>query len=121
MGVSGWFTYRYFTDGALAGGNGNYRLLRDILIAFRWEILAPVPPRIALLGFTIAQPLLLNRFILFIQAPMESVNIGYSLIAAFGIVFLGIAVGFQVLDFASVLTLVSRYHKRFTTTETTGL
>jgi ATP-binding cassette subfamily C (CFTR/MRP) protein 1 len=113
-------TQCYFTNGVQAGGNGNYRLLRDILVAFKWDVLAPVPPRIVLLGFTIAQPLLLNRFILFIQAPTQSVNIGYGLIASFGIAFLGMAVSFQAANSAKILTLVSRYRKPSTFIEITG-
>jgi ATP-binding cassette, subfamily C (CFTR/MRP), member 1 len=58
----------------------------------RWPLLAVVIPRLSLLAFTICQPLVLNRFLLFLQDGTESVNVGYGLIAAYGLVYFGIAI-----------------------------
>lgn len=48
-------------------------------------------PRLLQLGFTICQPLVLNRFLAFLEDRGESVNRGYGLIGAYGLVYLGIA------------------------------
>jgi ATP-binding cassette, subfamily C (CFTR/MRP), member 1 len=45
-----------------------------------------------LVAFTICQPLLLNRFLSHLQGLDESRNIGYGLIAAYGLVYLGMAI-----------------------------
>jgi len=60
----------------------------------KWPLFAPVIPRLAMMGFTFCQPFLLNRFIRFLQEREnpESVNVGYGLIAAYGVSFLGLAV-----------------------------
>ncbi|KAH8681362.1 multidrug resistance-like protein [Xylariales sp. PMI_506] len=58
----------------------------------KWPILAAVPPRLILVAFTICQPFLLNRFLLYLQNPLESINIGYGLIGAYGIVYIGMAI-----------------------------
>ncbi|KAK8059612.1 hypothetical protein PG996_009542 [Apiospora saccharicola] len=47
--------------------------------------------RIVLLAFTICQPLLLSRFLSHLQSTSEPVNIGYGLVAAYGIVYVGMA------------------------------
>lgn len=62
--------------------------------ALRMPLLAPVPARLALIAFTFAQPLLVNRLLNYIKEPKtpETMNIGYGLIAAYGIVYIGIAV-----------------------------
>ncbi len=64
-----------------------------LAIAVRWHILYPIAPRLCLLGFTFAQPLMLNRVLdhLALQ-DYESANIGYALIGAYTIVYVGIAV-----------------------------
>lgn len=45
-----------------------------------------------LLAFTICQPLILSRFLEFLQDTTQPANIGYGLIGAYGVVYLGIAV-----------------------------
>lgn len=53
-------------------------------------------PRLAQLAFTILQPLVLNRFLTFLGDEPESPKIGYGLVGAYGLVYVGIAV-FQAL------------------------
>lgn len=48
-------------------------------------------PRLLQLAFTICQPLVLNRFLAFLERPEEDTNRGYGLIGAYGLVYLGIA------------------------------
>lgn len=57
-------------------------------------MLAVVPPRLALIGFNFCQPFLINRAVTFSQqsSSTQTKNIGYGLIGAYVIVFVGIAV-----------------------------
>jgi ATP-binding cassette subfamily C (CFTR/MRP) protein 1 len=67
-------------------------LLRATLRA-NWLALAYcIFPRLCLIGFRYAQPFLLTRTVEFANNPNESDNIGWGLTAAFGLVFLGLAV-----------------------------
>ena len=61
-----------------------------------WQMLTPILPRLALIGFTFCQPLLLNRYLNFLQNKDESINIGYGLLGAYGVVYLGIAVSHSI-------------------------
>jgi hypothetical protein len=54
----------------------------------------PVVPRVSLLAFTLCQPLLLKRLLGFLTSPKQDKNIGYGLIGAYGVVYLGIAVSY---------------------------
>ena len=49
-------------------------------------------PRICLIGFRYAQPFLLSRTVNFASSPEEPESIGWGLTAAFGLVFLGLAI-----------------------------
>ncbi|KAF6842276.1 ABC multidrug transporter [Colletotrichum musicola] len=66
-----------------------YRLIWACVKTLKWQLLVVVPPRLCLLAFTICQPLVLNRFLDFLQNPDESINHGYGLIGAYGLVYLG--------------------------------
>ncbi|OIW30336.1 multidrug resistance-like protein [Coniochaeta ligniaria NRRL 30616] len=68
-----------------------HRLILACLKALKWPLLYAVFPRVLLLVFTICQPLVLGRFLVFLQDPSESVSVGYGLIGAYGVVYLGIA------------------------------
>nr|RBQ93412.1 hypothetical protein FVER53263_06312 [Fusarium verticillioides] len=68
-----------------------HRLISCCVMTLRWSILAVVLPRLALLAFTICQPLILNRLLVFLDVASQSINIGYGIIAAYGLVYSGIA------------------------------
>ena len=57
-------------------------------------LLAAAFPRLCLIGFSYAQPFLINRAILFASSPdtLENKNVGYGLIGAYVLVYTGIAV-----------------------------
>ncbi|KAM0563460.1 hypothetical protein ACHAPJ_001181 [Fusarium lateritium] len=69
-----------------------HRLISCCFTTLRWSIIAVILPRLALLAFTICQPLILNRLLLFLDDASQSINIGYGLIAAYGLVYSGIAI-----------------------------
>ncbi|RDW58727.1 hypothetical protein BP6252_13203 [Coleophoma cylindrospora] len=69
--------------------------LRFILLGtYKWPLLAPAPARLILTGFTFAQPFLVNRLTSYISEPVgpDTLSIGYGLIGAYGIVYLGLAI-----------------------------
>ncbi|KAG8630868.1 hypothetical protein KVT40_000008 [Elsinoe batatas] len=68
-------------------------LISAIVSLLRWPIVLAVLPRIALLGLTLCQPLLLRRLLSYLQAGAvnRDANTGYGLIGAYGVVYVGIA------------------------------
>ncbi|KAL6705718.1 hypothetical protein ACN47E_006507 [Coniothyrium glycines] len=73
---------------------GHHSLFFVTLKKLKWRILAVVPPRLCLIGFNFCQPFLINRAVSFSQETVTSqtTNIGYGLIGAYVLVFVGIAV-----------------------------
>ncbi|KAF2030893.1 hypothetical protein EK21DRAFT_64674 [Setomelanomma holmii] len=73
---------------------GAHSLLVATLKRLKWPVLAVVPPRLCLIGFNFCQPFLINRAVTFSQQPVttQTTNIGYGLIGAYVLVFVGIAV-----------------------------
>ncbi|GAB1216265.1 hypothetical protein ATERTT37_005475 [Aspergillus terreus] len=71
-----------------------YALLRTTAVSLKWPLLSPVLPRIALIGFKYCQPLLLASVVNYVQLPDadRDGNVGYGLIGATAIVYIGIAV-----------------------------
>lgn len=69
-------------------------LFTTTLGKLKWPILAVVPPRLCLIGFNFCQPFLINRAVKYSEdAPSaQGDNIGYGLIGAYILVFVGIAV-----------------------------
>lgn len=59
-----------------------------------WPIIIPVIPRLALLAFTMCQPLMLQRLLGYLQDPIQSGDpkVGYGLIGAAVIIYVGMAV-----------------------------
>jgi len=73
---------------------GPHSLFATTLQKLKWPILAVIPPRLCLIGFSFCQPFLINRAVRFSQDPAtaQTKNIGYGLIGAYIVVFIGIAV-----------------------------
>ena len=71
---------------------GSADLKKVIFQLLKWPILVPIVPRLALLALTFCQPILLKRLLDYINnSDTESVNIGYGLIGAYFIVYVGLA------------------------------
>ncbi|KAH6996315.1 P-loop containing nucleoside triphosphate hydrolase protein [Ilyonectria sp. MPI-CAGE-AT-0026] len=75
-----------------ASSTRKHRLIRCCIITLRWSLVAVVLPRLALLAFTICQPLALNRFLIFLDDSSQPATVGYGLVAAYGLIYFGIAV-----------------------------
>lgn len=71
--------------------------------ALKWPLLSIVFPRACLIGFTFCQPFLINRAITLAMEPVteHTTNMGYGLIAAYVIVYVGIAVSLYLEFFAN--------------------
>lgn len=71
-----------------------HALLLVFFNRFKWDFLCAVPPRLAYIGFTFCQPFLINRAIAFSSQPITqaTTNVGYGLIGAYILVYVGIAV-----------------------------
>ncbi|KAF2495596.1 putative multidrug resistance protein [Lophium mytilinum] len=89
----------------------------------RWPLILPIFPRLALLGFTFCQPLLVGRLLDFLQNSdqKQSINIGYGLIGAYAVVYFGMAVSnslysHRTFKFLTMLrgTLVSAIYTKTT-------
>ncbi|KAL2067058.1 hypothetical protein VTL71DRAFT_1482 [Oculimacula yallundae] len=65
-----------------------WAILRSNVVAFAYCIF----PRLCVIGFRYAQPFLLERAIKFANRPEDPDRVGWALTAAFGLVFLGLAV-----------------------------
>ncbi|OAA81152.1 multidrug resistance-like protein [Akanthomyces lecanii RCEF 1005] len=76
---------------SLASSTYKLRLIRCCIYTLKGPLLAIAAPRLVLLFFTICQPLILQRFLDFLSDKSQPVQIGYGLIAAYGIDYVGIA------------------------------
>lgn len=73
------------------------RLIYTFLRALRWNLFTPMFPRLLLIAFTVSQPLCLRRFLDYLQkSPEQRVNVGYGMIGAYFLIYLGIAVRSQI-------------------------
>ena len=72
----------------------SHALLFVFFNRFKWDFLCAVPPRMAYIGFVFCQPFLINRAISFSASPItqDTTNVGYGLIGAYILVYVGIAV-----------------------------
>jgi ATP-binding cassette subfamily C (CFTR/MRP) protein 1 len=76
-----------------------HTLLWVYAVHYRWYLAVAIIPRLFLTGFRFAQPFLIRTAVGFVSAPNEpnSANMGYGLIAAYAIVYIGIAVSYLLL------------------------
>lgn len=77
-----------------ANKNGNHSLLLTMFKTLKWPLLAVVPPRACLILLLFCQPILLGRAMELSTANVtdESTNVGYGLIGAYVLVYVGMAV-----------------------------
>ena len=72
----------------------SHALLVSFLLHYKWPIAAGVIPRLANVGFSFAQPFLVQRVLDFMDEPDSPTSQyqAYGLIAAYAIVYVGLAV-----------------------------
>jgi hypothetical protein len=69
-----------------------YGLVKVLLRTLTVPLLLPIPPRLALLGFTLCQPFFLERLVNYLSEPEKDVNVGYGLIGASVLIYTGKAI-----------------------------
>lgn len=88
----------------------NYAVIRALSITLKWPILMVVLPRLILIGLTVCQPILLSKLLQYLETSSYSKeeDIGYGLIGAYALVYLGIAIstGFYWYYHYRVLTMI---------------
>lgn len=70
---------------------------------YKWAFFAGVLPRLAFNGFNFVQPFLVQRVLDFMTEPdhVNSSNYAYGLVAAYGIVYVGLAVCIPIIPLKS--------------------
>ncbi|RSL73721.1 hypothetical protein CEP54_000267 [Fusarium duplospermum] len=67
-------------------------LLKCTFMAYKWQFLAGIPPRLLHSGFNFAQPFLIQAIVIFVSMKEMSVQIAGGLIGATVLVYLGLAI-----------------------------
>ncbi|OHE98497.1 ABC transporter [Colletotrichum orchidophilum] len=90
--------------------NGKLALLRSLFSMTKMALLSTAIPRLVLIGFRFSQPFLINRIIRYVDGDRGSdpKSIGYSLIAATGLVYLGnaLSIGFYQHTLFRYITMI---------------
>ncbi|KAK6427646.1 hypothetical protein LTR95_015955, partial [Oleoguttula sp. CCFEE 5521] len=77
------------------------RLLRALWAAYGWSFLSGVFPRLALTAFTFLQPSLITTTVNYISVPQSDKTYGRSLIGAWALVYVGLAVSHSAFLYQS--------------------
>ena len=87
-------TISFISHWQQADKTSKYTALLTTAKTLKWRILAVVFPRIIFLALTICQPILIQELLTYLSAPneTESKNVGYGLVGAYALVYLGTAV-----------------------------
>jgi len=74
--------------------NRKHALVQVVVLSYWWPSVSTIVPRLCTVGLKLAQPFLIEEAIAYVDAPVGTLSedIGYGLIAAFGLVYVGIAI-----------------------------
>jgi ATP-binding cassette subfamily C (CFTR/MRP) protein 1 len=75
-----------------ADNDEKHALFWSTVTSLKWPLLAPIVPRLALIGFNYSQPFLITRIIDYVEDADKDTNTGYGLIGATAIIYIGIAI-----------------------------
>lgn len=87
-----------------------YGLVKVLMRTLKVPLLLPIPPRLALLGFTFCQPFFLEKLLDHLSKPEVDANVGYGFIGASILIYSGIAISTALCwysDPAKVLSPIS--------------
>jgi hypothetical protein len=68
--------------------------------------LLPVPPRLALLGFTFCQPFFIERLLDHLSRPSVDANVGYGFIGASVLIYSGIAISMALYSYGATSQII---------------
>lgn len=90
----------FLTD--LIDGTRKSSLILTVFWALKWSLVAPVLPYLVLVASQLAQPFLISTILTYVGSSYDGSdyqkNIGYGLIAAYGLVYLCIAVSTGIVE-----------------------
>ncbi|PGG97403.1 hypothetical protein AJ79_09215 [Helicocarpus griseus UAMH5409] len=69
-----------------------FGLVKVLVRTLKVSLLLPIPPRLAMLGFTFCQPLFMEKLLSYLSQPELEPNVGYGFIGASFLIYLGIAI-----------------------------
>lgn len=69
-----------------------FGLVKALMRTLAVPLLLPIPPRLALLGFTFCQPFFIEKLVDHLSQPELDANVGYGLIGASVLIYSGMAV-----------------------------
>lgn len=69
-----------------------FGLLKVLMCTLKVPLLLPIPPRLALLGFTLCQPFFIEKLLDHLSKPEIDANVGYGFIGASVLIYSGIAI-----------------------------
>lgn len=82
-----------------------YGLVKVLMRTLKVPLLLPIPPRLALLGFTFCQPFFIEKLLEHLSQSEVDANVGYGFIAASILIYSGIAISTALCWYAGCQTL----------------
>lgn len=73
-----------------------FGLLKVLIRTLKLQLIIPIVPRLALVGFTFCQPLFIERLLVYLSQPEADPNIGYGLIGASVFIYSGMAISWAL-------------------------
>ncbi|KAI1345500.1 putative ABC multidrug transporter [Xylaria sp. FL0043] len=70
----------------------NFGLVKVLMRTLNVNLLLPIPPRVAMLGFTLAQPFFTQSLLEYLSRPERDPNVGYGFIGASILIYAGVAI-----------------------------
>ena len=90
-----------------SGQRDHYTLWWCCAYVLKWPLLGVIPLRLALVAFTILQPLLLQSLLTYLGEANPSRNVGNGLIGAYVFVYLGMAVSMNIYWYYHLRTITN--------------
>lgn len=78
-----------------------FGLAKALMRTLKVPLLLPVPPRLALLGFTFCQPFFIEKLLHYLSQPRANANIGYGFIGASILIYSGIAISMALYSYST--------------------
>jgi len=90
----------------------SFGLPKVLIRTLSLNLLLPIPPRLAMLGFTLAQPFFTERLLQYLSELHRDPNVGYGLIGASILIYVGIAVSSALCWYGEILhrSIIGRDH-----------
>lgn len=78
-----------------------FGLAKVLMRTLKVPLLLPVPPRLALLGFTFCQPFFIEKLLDHLSQPSVDANVGYGFIGASVLIYSGIAISMALYSYSA--------------------